>query len=146
MSPAEVVIARLQAVGAVTALVGTRIYQLKLPQSPTLPAIRVQEIDVIDRHHLRGREQLVRTRVQVDAFVAESSGADPLATVHTLADAIHGDGNGPNASGLDGWIGEIGSPPVAKVLGVFRKDRADSYEADVLRVVRTRQDYMVHLM
>lgn len=145
MSPAEVVIERLGNIGGVTAIVGTRIFQLKLPQTPTLPAIRVQEIDVVDGYHLRGEVSLKPARVQVDVFVPERSAQDPLEQAHALADAIHGDGNGTSATGLSGWIGDIGGSPAVRVHGMFRKDRADTYEGDELRLVRTRQDYMVHM-
>jgi hypothetical protein len=144
MTPAEVVIARLLDIGAVTAWVNTRIYQLLLRQRSDLPAIRVQEIDVDAKHHLRGHVRPLMARVQVDVYVAETSGGDPLDTAHVIADAVHGDGNGPNASGLSGWIGAVGSPPTI-VHGVFRQDRADSYEGDEVRLVRTRQDYMIHM-
>lgn len=140
MTPEEAVAARLEAIGAVTSLVSTRIYMLKLPQGPTLPAIRVQLIDDIKPYHLRGGTRCSRARIQVDAYADEASGGDPYASASEVAEAIHGDDTG---SGLSGWTGSIGSPAF-EVLGIFRLDRDASYDPDHLRLVRMRQDYAVH--
>lgn len=134
---------RLGAMGALTALVASRIYQLKLPQQPTLPAVRVQMVGEIDELHLRGPDRVLRTRVQVDAYAHELAGGDPYATATEVADAVHGDGLGPNATGLNGWIGDVGGSPDLRVLVVKRVGRLAMYEADELRLVRVRQDYRI---
>ena len=134
---------RLLSLSPVTALVGSRVYQLKLPQKPTLPAIRVQQISEADEHHLRGRDGVVRTRIQVDAYAHESA-ADPYATATAVAAAVHGDGLGPGASGLSGFAGGVGgSPSSLQILFAERVARVPEYESDELRLVRIRQDYMV---
>lgn len=142
MSPEEAVVARLGDIAAVNALVGTRIYQLKLPQKPTLPAIRVQEISEVRSYHLRGGSSRGRTRVQVDVYANETAGNDPYGDAIALAAAVHGDEAG---SGLSGWVGDVdGSPASMRVTGILRDSRTVEYEAEELRLVRVRQDYLVH--
>src|SRR5688572_22754983 len=81
---------------------------LKLPQKPTLPAVRVQRIGTVRDQHLRGPDGHQVTRVQVDAYAADV--ADAYDTVEGLAAAIRGNGLGNVASGVWGWTGELGSP------------------------------------
>jgi hypothetical protein len=141
----EAVVERLLALSSVTALVSTRVYQLRLPQRPTLPAVRVQQISESEPYHLRGAVNLYRTRIQVDAYAAEASGSDPYASANAVASAIQGDwlaGSPPN--GLSGWQGMAGgSPSTLQVVFSERIDRRPMFAADELRLVRVRQDYMV---
>jgi hypothetical protein len=141
----EAVCERLLAISAVTALVSTRVYQLRLPQHTTLPAIRVQLVDERDDYHLRGATNLLQSRVQVDAYAEEASASDPYATATALADAIQGDFSGGAPSGLSGWQGrDGGSPPTIEVAFTERIDRRPMFEPEELRLVRIRQDYRVH--
>ncbi len=144
MTPEQAVLERILDIGAVTAIVGTRVRMLKLRQAETLPAIRVQRISRLSDYHMRGENNLQRARVQVDVYAAEASGGDPYASALDLAALVHGDGNGPNASGLSGWIGVTSGSPVMQIVGVFLVDDSVGYEAEELREVRVRQDYMVH--
>lgn len=142
MTPEQGVFELLGTLAPVTALVGTRIRQLRLRQGDTLPAVRVQVISEPTEYHLRGGVGLYRSRVQVDAYAMEASGSDPYASATAVAEAIHGDDAG---SGLSGWTGELGgSPPALKIHTIQRVDRAVEYDAEELRQVRCRQDYMVH--
>jgi hypothetical protein len=135
---------RLRDIAPLTALVSNRIYQFKLPQGSDFPAVRVQLISAQDEVHLRGPVALERSRIQVDAFAQEETGLW-YATCAAVADAIHGDGLGPNASGLHGWFGEIGgSPAEFRVVLIERVDRRPDYEAGELKIARIRQDYRVH--
>lgn len=138
MTPEQAVLERLLSLAPVTALVGTRIRQLKLRQGETLPAVRVQLVDDLTSAHLRGGTGQYVARVQVDAFAAESSGSDPYASVTSVADAIHGDDAG---SALSGWAGDGED---IKIHACHRADRAVSYDGDELRQVRCRQDYLLH--
>ena len=50
------IVSRLKADSAVSAIVGSRVYRLKLPQQPTLPAIRLQRVSRVEYEvSLRGR-------------------------------------------------------------------------------------------
>lgn len=139
MTAAEAVIARLKAVSAVTAIVASRVYNVKLPQSPTLPAIRVQRISDTEEAHLRGGVQYFRTRVQVDAVTREGSGYDHVAVATALDAAMVGDRAG---SGLAYYRGSFGSP--AFVVDVILPDTArEGYDAVELNEFRVMRDYIV---
>jgi hypothetical protein len=139
----EAVRERLLAVTAFTAIVDERVYPLILPQSPTLPATRVQQIDRDDPMHLRGTIGLISSRVQVDHFAKASSGVDPYAKAHDMANAARGTFDSGAATGLAGWQGTIGSP-VAIAVGMIRLlDEREEFVPDELHEVRVSQDYLV---
>lgn len=130
--------ARLLATSAVTAIVGTRVWEIALPQEPTLPAIRVQLISDPVGYHLRGPDGASRSRVQVDAYVSERAASavdDPGANLNVLADAID--------DCLGGQVFTAGSPIEIRVTGVFRQNRSKMRETDELRYLRVMQDYIV---
>lgn len=136
------IIARLKSLSTVTALVSTRVWMLKLPQKPTLRAIRVQLISESTTYSHDGRDRVVTSRVQVDSYAQESSGSDPYAGATEVADAVYGDGSRTAATGLDGYQGDIGSPPF-RIRSIQRASRTSEYEPGELRLVKIRQDYMV---
>jgi hypothetical protein len=141
----EAVAERILALAPVAAIAGTRVYQLKLPQAPTLPAVRVQLIDETPSYHLRGRFGLSPARVQVDAFAEERSGADPYAEAAALADAICGDRVAAGQPvGLSGWRGDAGGSPATLRVGFVRLvDRRPMYEHGATRMVRMQLDFTV---
>jgi len=117
---------------AVAALVGTRVYQLKLPQQPTLPAIRVQLIAEPARYHLRGVVNAWEALVQVDAYAHEFDPAfpDPYDRVQQVATAI------------DRVLsGSLVTLDTIAIVGCFRVSRAPLYEPDALRLARLLQEY-----
>lgn len=136
MTVEQATLEHLKADSAVAALVGARVYQLKLPQKPTLPAVRVQLIDEPVRYHLRGSVAVMRARVQADSYAAEASGSDPYASVTALAAAVDAALSGQRWS-------DDGSPVTIEVTGCFRQNRMVLYEAEELRLVRVMQDYYV---
>lgn len=142
MTVEEAITARIETLAPVIALAGDRVYLDKLPESPTYPAVRVQLIDDPLGYHLRGPDGTKRARVQVDMYAEETSGGDPYASVTALADAIDGNGKGTAATGLSGWIGDVGSPPVV-VRGCFRTNRLRRYDPDELRLLTMTHDYIV---
>jgi hypothetical protein len=127
---------RLLAQSALTALVGTRVYALVIPQQPTLPAIRLQQIGRDEPMHLRGPVTVFRARLQVDAIAYSKETADAVDA------AIDGDGLGPDATGLKGWTGEIGSPPFA-VKAILPADVREMYHPEELKQYRISRDYFV---
>lgn len=132
MTVEEAVANHLAATSSVEAIVGERVYQLLLPQSPTYPAVRVQLVDEPGTPHLRGQDGLTRARVQVDGFV-ESSGADPYAAATALGDAID--------AALTGAGFSVGG--ARQITGAHRMLRQVFYEAAELRLVRVLQDFVV---
>lgn len=132
MTVEQAISERLQTDGAVAALVGTGVYQLKLPQKAALPAVRVQFISVVDRFHLRGGSLVETSRIQTDAVAEESSGTDPYAAAAAVADAIH-----------DSLNGRVFTIDTLTITGAFRTDRRVTYEAEERRQVVLSQDYIV---
>lgn len=143
MTVEEAIYARITEIMAVQLLTGGRIYLGQLPQSPQYPAVLVQLISEPSDAHLRGPTTLHRSRVQVDAFVrAGGSGLDPYTEVGVLTEAMIGDGKGLQASGLDGWIGTIGSPPV-DVASCHAIARMTRWDPDELQVLTMSTDFTV---
>ena len=131
MSAELAVRSRLLATSGVTSRVSTRVYTLKLPDSPTYPAIRVQLSDEQQRKHLRGPDGLTRARVQVDAYVREGS-SDPYGTLHAIADAVN-----------DALVYEGFTAAGVSVQSAERVDRRTLREADELNLLRILQDFYV---
>jgi hypothetical protein len=71
---------RLEAVGAVTALVGTRIYPLRAPEGATRPFVTFQRISGIREVAFGADPGLARPRFQVTAWADTYAGAKSLAT------------------------------------------------------------------
>jgi len=128
----KAVVARLASDAGVAALVGQRVYQLIMPQKPTLPAVRVQLISDPEFYHLRGGSVAARARVQTDVFTAAASGYDAATTLAAVVDTV-----------LSGAKFTIGSPPEIEITGAFRDNRFVAYEPDELRMIRVMQDYIV---
>ena len=133
MTVEEVVRDRLVNTAAVTALVSTRIYMLKVPQNVTFPVVRIQEIDEPSDYHLRGEQDLTRARVQVDCYVSEAAGYRALVT---LANAAHVALSGETFT-------NVGSPLERAVAACFRQMRRVMYEGEEQRLIRMLQDYFV---
>jgi uncharacterized protein DUF3168 len=62
----------------IAALVGNRVYPLRLPQKVTLPAIVLTRISGLRFAHLRGADALARPRYQVDCWAATHDAASRL--------------------------------------------------------------------
>jgi len=132
MTPAEIVRTRLLAVPRVTAIVGSRIYTLMLPQNFTgTTAIRLQRISERDTIHLRGAGGQWVARVQVDAL------APTVAEAYALDTEAHGDGAG---SALAGFLGPVGTTYVQSILPDAAREVFEPNETQLIRVIR---DYFV---
>jgi hypothetical protein len=128
------VISRLESIAAVTALVSTRIYGGVLPQSPTLPAIRVQDIGEVRAQHLRGSDGVVRQRVQIDSVAA---GGNPVTTAQAVDTAIVGDASGSALLGFKGTAGGV------VIHNVEPGTKREVYDAEELRQYRVIRDVIV---
>lgn len=124
---------RLGTTLGITDLVGARVYQLKLPQSPGLPAIRLLFVSVVDFFHLRGGSLVEKSRIQIDAVATEASGTDPYATAAAVADAVHASLNGQ----------QFTADATLEITGAFRDGRMAMYDPEELRQVVVSQDYIV---
>lgn len=137
---------RLLALTPLTTLVGTRVFLLAMPQSEKRGSVIVRPVDAVEPQQLRGPAGLNTSRIQTDAYVTFGVSADPAADVAAIAAAVHGNGLGPNATGLFGWIGDLGGSPaqflVRNVRLALRRGPMDEYE-DERRYARVQQDYYV---
>lgn len=93
MSAVQIVITKLLAASAVTAITSTRVYPILAPQTAITPQIVVHLIDNDDGAHLNGANKYYRSIVQVDSNVADSiSGAagKMLDLGETVIDVLNG--------------------------------------------------------
>lgn len=142
MNPEAAIAQRIVSLPAVTAIAGTRVWLVILPQSPDLPAVRVQQISKIDAGlHTRGAGGVGWARVQVDAVCDVADGGNGYDTASALTAAIHGDGKGDGASGLLGWRGAIGSLTILGISSIL--DEVAEFDPDELTTITIRRDYLV---
>jgi hypothetical protein len=137
---------RLLAISPLATLVSDRVYQLVLKQGERNASVRMLIVDEDAPQHLRGPDGTNTTRFQTDAYVTVGTSTAPFAEVRAVASAIHGDGLGEDASGLFGFIGNVGgSPAHFRILNVRRAlKRGPTYEHEGEFVrLRVMQDYWV---
>lgn len=135
--------ARLLSLTPVTNITSTRIRSLVFAQSERWPAVRLQQIGRIEFMHLTGSSHVYRARIQVDSVIAIATSATPYADAYALAEAVHGDGNGANATGMCGWKGDIGSPAFT-ITGILPDGAGfrDFFEEDEPKKIRIQHDYL----
>jgi hypothetical protein len=135
MTITDAVCARLLADTGLQALVGTHVYQLKLPQQPPLPAVLVWLVTEPATYHFRGTGLSTAT-VQVDCFAHEYDVAapDPCDHAWRVADAVDQALSGAH------WVDATAA---LTVRGCFRSERRELYVPDELRLVQIVQEYRV---
>ncbi|OGR95738.1 MAG: hypothetical protein A2V88_15970 [Elusimicrobia bacterium RBG_16_66_12] len=123
----------LRASPAVSAIVGTRIWPLILPQSPALPAITYQRISLVSPVTLDSAIGPERIRLQVDCWALTWDAVRDLA--HAVKATLHG---------FSGIV--AGQQPLN---GVFLDSEADLFEPSVGQagqgIYRVTADYFVHV-
>jgi len=134
MTIAPSIVARLEAVQAVTNLVGDRIYQGVLPQDGTFPAVLVRRIGEVIPLHLRGSSGVFKERIQVDS-VSDSS--EPIGEAQSIDSAVFGDGSG---SSLVGFTGELDA---YHVYCVEPAGAREAYDGEELRQYKVMRDVFV---
>jgi hypothetical protein len=103
--------AYLAADAAILALVGSRIYPLKLPQAPTLPALTYQKISGSRVTSLSGYSGLSHPRMQIDCWASTYEQVkDVAAAVVTALDAYPG--SIMNDDGRDNYQPDVELPRV----------------------------------
>jgi hypothetical protein len=140
MTVEEAIIERIEAIAAVTDIVGTRIYKARLPMRPKLPAIRVDAVSELRDAHLRGINTLRRSRVQVDCTSGESDSGDPDHDAEVLANLVEGPGDGTGLAGGQGL--STGSPSI-QITAIFPANKMERYEPDEVRQSTISRDYWV---
>ena len=106
-------------------LIGTRLYPLKLPQDPTVPAMTFQWISGQRAHAADGAVGLASPRVQFDCW------AETYLEVESVFEALR--------KRLDGFRGTAGA---SRVQGAFFETERDDYE-DEARLYRRSADFFI---
>lgn len=115
----------LSGAGGVTALAGTRIYPLLIPQEAALPALAYQRISGRRTMAHDGPITLTRARVQITCVAETYSQAKSLAAAVQAA--------------LDGYRGTVGSHAI---LHAFLDNDLDEY-GETTELPAVRQDYLI---
>lgn len=138
---------RLLTLSAVTSLVDKdrtgltvtpRIYTVVFPQDLALwPSVVVKHVDEGRGMHLRGPNGLIRTRVTVESAAKSKTAVDALDA------AIDGNGLGPNASGLLGFQGSIGTSQPFWIKVIEPAGKRDDFIGEEFKLFRAMRDYWV---
>ena len=112
-----------------TAVGGSRIHPVILPQGVVAASIVYNRISGLGGHTMAGPMPITRPRYQLDAYASTPGEAN------TLADMIK--------QRLDGYSGFMGTgPQTIKVNGVFYDGEHDEYDPDA-KMHRVRRDYFI---
>ena len=103
----------LLADSAISALIGTRMHGVILPQKPTMPAIVMTDITAKDEYDTEGATDLSWGRFQFDSW------AETLAGARTLGKAVK--------NKLSGFSGTAGSETIS---GAFINNKQDLYDPE----------------
>ncbi len=120
----------------VTALVNTRVFTFRFPQSPTKPAVLVSQISDPAIPTLRGTSGTRMNRIQVDVI------ADTIASARSVDQAILGDYVAGVATGLRGATGSPGGS-AGTFYNATEDNYREEYDADELKQARVIRDYRV---
>jgi len=126
MAVEEALYSRLTSDVAVSALVGSRVYNTRLPQGPTLPCVTYTRVSTVADMAHDGPVGYELARYQIDAY------ATTFETIRSLADAVR--------NCLNGYSGTVLSTVIHAVL---LDDQVNEW-GDLLDVWRITQDYMIH--
>jgi hypothetical protein len=112
----------------ISALIGTRIFPLILPQATSFPALTYQRISGERMHSHDGPSGLAGPRIQIDTWATSYIGAKQL------ADLIR--------QRIDGFKGTVGSDEIE---GIFMDTEREFYEdGDLLKLFRVSMDFFVY--
>ncbi len=105
----------------IAALVGTRIYPLRMPQKQVLPSIVLTRIVGGRDAHLRGSGSLAHPLYQVDCWAATHAAALALGKLCRL-----------RLAGYQGTWTDDASPPTLVRVSIAFADERDLYDEDIL--------------
>lgn len=130
--------AHLAGDGSIAALVGSRIYPIRLPQPKkdqvNLPAIVYQRISGFRFKHLRGGEALARPRYQVDCWAQTHDQAT------TLGNLVR-----QRLNGFSGTWTDMDSPETVVSIVILFETEQDLFEEDILGgLCRHSADYFLY--
>lgn len=120
----------LLADASIAAVVGTRIYPIKIPQGVAAASLVYTKVSARPDHHMSGASGLARPRLQLDAWAPTADAA------LWLADLVR--------ERLDGYSGTMGSGGAAvTVQGVFFADEREDFD-DAANLFRMSRDYFIN--
>lgn len=124
------IVAKLKGTNAVTALVSTRVYPMRMAASVALPAVTYQRISTTPQNHATGTLTGQTARVQIDCWAASYAGAKGVA--------------GAVRDALSGWSDNSGTPVVIMSHLIDEQDDAEPVEEGTdTTVFRVSQDYEI---
>lgn len=123
-------VAKLKAMSAVTDLVVARIHPVKVPQRKVLPYISYEQMGRSSQQHSTGTTTTTDTTIELRCWASTYDGA------HALADAVRGDEDAADPTGLAGWedSGSVGGNDVWRLENEYDevaevRDGRDEFEA-----------------
>ena len=119
---------RLLADAAVSALIGTRMYPLVLPEQCSYPALTYQLISSPETYTNDGPLGEVRARIQIDAW------GKRYAQVKAVSKAVR--------ASLNGFVGTLTDPDETEVLEIECDDASDGFDAPG-SLYRCQSDWIV---
>jgi len=122
-----VVRAFLLADSEINAIIASRIWPLRLPQHPQLPALVVTQVSGQRAAILDGRAPLAHPRLQIDAWSQEAPGVSAFEQVHGLADLVR-----LRLEAYSGYMVDASTSPATRVrTWVHFDDEREFFEPDV---------------
>jgi hypothetical protein len=120
---------------AIAALVGTRIYPLRLPQKAEFPSIVYQRISGIRFGHLRGQGSLARPRYQVDCWDRQHLAVTRLGNLCRA-----------RLAGFQGqWSDDESPETIITVQAILFEDERDLFEEEINGgICRHSADYFLY--
>ena len=116
---------RLSTYAGLTALVGTRVYPIKLPQEPAMPSVTYQRIDGPRESGMTQEHGMAHPRIQVDSWASTYGGAKAVAEQVRTA--------------LERWSNSGTTP---EILDSFIEGDTDLYESEV-ELYRVSMDFLI---
>lgn len=110
----------LLADATVSGLVSTRVYPLRLPQKPTLPALVYSRISGVRIEQLNGVASAAEPRYQIDAWAVTLAGAQ------ALGKAVR-----QRLENYNGTWTSNGSPPISVGVSARIVNEWESFEEDI---------------
>ena len=115
----------LTADSTVSGLISTRVYPIKLPQSPTFPAVTYQRVSTPRVRSTTGPSGLAHPSIQIDCWAETYTG------VKSLAEAAR--------EAVDGYSGTVGGVAIA---GIIVASENDFFEPEV-EIYRVTMDITI---
>jgi Protein of unknown function (DUF3168) len=120
---------------AIFAKTNTRIYPLRLPQNPVLPAIVLHRVTGVRYPHLRGGASIARPLFQVDSWEKTYDGATALGSL--VRQRLEGY--------LGQWTDGMSPPVIVTDVKILFLDERDDFQPDILGgSCRHSSDYHIY--